>query len=110
MTRVNIAAAFVGGTVLLCPFSAISVDEVENPAAVELDPDYAAGKRAIEAKQWSVAIAALSTLWMERTHDEESLRAAYEAERATFEARHGEAARVSAIFLRYHMRKRRLAG
>ena len=48
----------------------------------------------------AVAIAALSTLWMERTYDEESLRAAYEEERATFEARYGEAARVSAIFLR----------
>jgi Flp pilus assembly protein TadD len=60
MTRVNIAAAFVAGAVLLTPFAAIAVDDEENPAAVELDPDYAAGKKAIEAKQWSAAIAALS--------------------------------------------------
>ena len=59
MTRVNIAAAFVGGAVLLTPFAAIAVDDEENPAAVELDPDYAAGKKAIESKQWSAAITAL---------------------------------------------------
>jgi Flp pilus assembly protein TadD len=69
MTRVNIAAAFVGGAVLLSPFSAIAVDEVENPAAVALDPDYAAGKKAIEAKQWSVAIAALSSAALRDTRN-----------------------------------------
>jgi Flp pilus assembly protein TadD len=69
MTRVNIAAAFVGAAVLLSPFSAIAVDEVENPAAVALDPDYAAGKKAIEAKQWSVAIAALSSAALRDTRN-----------------------------------------
>jgi Flp pilus assembly protein TadD len=69
MTRVNIAAAFVGGAVLLSTFSAIAVDEVENPAAVALDPDYAAGKKAIEAKQWSVAIAALSSAALRDTRN-----------------------------------------
>ena len=69
MARVNIAAAFVGGAVLLSPFSAIAVDEVENPAAVALDPDYAAGKKAIEAKQWSVAIAALSSAALRDTRN-----------------------------------------
>jgi tetratricopeptide (TPR) repeat protein len=53
----NIAVAFVDGAVLLSPLAAI-VDVNENPAAVELDPDYAAGKKAIEAKQWGAAIAA----------------------------------------------------
>jgi Flp pilus assembly protein TadD len=69
MTRVNIAAAFIGGTVLLIPSAAIAVDIEENPAAVELDPDYAAGKRAIEAKQWSVAIAALSSAALRDTRN-----------------------------------------
>jgi Flp pilus assembly protein TadD len=69
MTRVNIAAAFVGGAVLLSPFSAIAVDEAENPAAVALDPDYAAGKKAIEAQQWSVAIAALSSAALRDTRN-----------------------------------------
>jgi tetratricopeptide (TPR) repeat protein len=58
MTGVNIAVAFVGGAVLLSPFAAIAVDVEVNPDAVELDPDYAAGKKAIEAKQWGGAIAA----------------------------------------------------
>jgi hypothetical protein len=48
----------------------------------------------------AVAIAALSGLWMERKYDEQALRAAYEADRPLYEARFGEAARVSAIFLR----------
>ena len=68
-TKVNIAALFVGGTVLLTPLAAIAVDNEENPAAVALDPDYAAGKRAIEAKQWSVAIAALSSAALRDTRN-----------------------------------------
>jgi Flp pilus assembly protein TadD len=69
MTRVNIAAVFVGGAVLLSPFPAIAVDDEENPAAVELDPDYAAGKKAIKAKQWSAAIAALSSAALRDTRN-----------------------------------------
>ena len=69
MTRVNIAAAFIGGAVLLTPFAAIAVDDEENPAAVELDPDYAAGKKAIEAKQWSAAITALSSAALRDTRN-----------------------------------------
>jgi hypothetical protein len=61
----NIAVAFVDGAVLLSPLAAI-VDVNENPAAVELDPDYAAGK-AIEAKQWSAAIAATHATPISRT-------------------------------------------
>ena len=69
MTSVNIAAAFVGGAMLLTSFVATAVDDVENPAAVALDPDYAAGKKAIEAKQWSVAIAALSSAALRDTRN-----------------------------------------
>jgi Flp pilus assembly protein TadD len=69
MIRVNIAAAFVGGAVLLTPFAAIGVDDEENPAAVDLDPDYAAGKKAIKAKQWSAAIAALSSAALRDTRN-----------------------------------------
>lgn len=46
----------------------------------------------------SVAIAALSRLWVDRTAGPEGLRAAYEAERELFEARHGEAIRASLLF------------
>jgi Flp pilus assembly protein TadD len=69
MTRAKIAAAFVGGAVLLTAFAAIAVDDEENPAAVELDPDYAAGKKAIEAKQWSAAITALSSAALRDTRN-----------------------------------------
>jgi Flp pilus assembly protein TadD len=69
MTGVNIAAVFVCGAVLLTPLSAIAVDDEENPAAVELDPDYAAGKKAIDAKQWSAAIAALSSAALRDTRN-----------------------------------------
>ena len=69
MTRANIAAVLVGGAVLLTPFATMAVDNEENPAAVALDPDYAAGKKAIEAKQWSAAIAALSSAALRDTRN-----------------------------------------
>jgi hypothetical protein len=36
----------------------MAVSDEENLAAAELDPDYAAGKKAIEAKHWNAAITA----------------------------------------------------
>jgi Flp pilus assembly protein TadD len=69
MTRMNIAAAFVSGAVLLTPFTAIAISDEENPAAAELDPDYAAGKKAIEAKHWSAAITALSAAALRDTRN-----------------------------------------
>jgi len=68
MTRVNIAAVLVGA-VLLTPSAIMAVDNQENPAAVALDPDYAAGKKAIEAKQWSAAIAALASAALRDTRN-----------------------------------------
>jgi Flp pilus assembly protein TadD len=69
MTRASIAAVLIGGAVLLPPFAAIAVDNEENPAAAALDPDYAAGKKAIEAKQWSEAIASLSSAALRDTRN-----------------------------------------
>ena len=69
MTRANIAAVLVGGAVLLTPSAIMAVDNQENPAAVALDPDYAAGKKAIEAKQWSAAIAALASAALRDTRN-----------------------------------------
>jgi Flp pilus assembly protein TadD len=69
MTGVNIAAALVGGAVLLTPLTTMAVDNEENPGAVALDPDYATGKKAIEAKQWNVAIAALSSAALRDTRN-----------------------------------------
>jgi len=65
----KITAALVGGAVLLGPFAAMAIDAVENPAAVQLDPDYAAGKEAIEARRWSAAIAALSSAALRDTRN-----------------------------------------
>ena len=48
----------------------------------------------------SVAIAALSRVWVDRTAGPEGLRAAYEAERELFEARYGEAIRASLLLRR----------
>jgi len=66
---VNIAAVLVGWAVLLTPSAIMAVDNQENPAAVALDPDYAAGKKAIEAKQWSAAIAALASAALRDTRN-----------------------------------------
>jgi len=69
MTRASIAAVLVVGAVLLTPFAARAVDTEENPVAATLDPDYAAGKKAIEAKQWNEAIAALSSAALRDTRN-----------------------------------------
>jgi Flp pilus assembly protein TadD len=69
MTRVNIAAVLVGWAVLLTPSAIMAVDNQENPAAVALDPDYAAGKKAIEAKQWSAVVAALASAALRDTRN-----------------------------------------
>jgi Flp pilus assembly protein TadD len=69
MSRASIAAVLVVGAVLLTPFAARAVDTEENPVAATLDPDYAAGKKAIEAKQWNEAIAALSSAALRDTRN-----------------------------------------
>jgi hypothetical protein len=46
----------------------------------------------------SVAIAALSRLWVDRSAGPEGVRSAYEEERELFEARHGEAVRAALLF------------
>lgn len=38
-----------------------AVDTEEQPGAAQLDPDYAAGKKAIEARNWNAAIKPLSS-------------------------------------------------
>jgi Flp pilus assembly protein TadD len=57
---------------LICAFwpASASADPTEdNPAAVALDPDYAAGKQAIEAKDWAAAISALSSAALRDTRN-----------------------------------------
>jgi Flp pilus assembly protein TadD len=68
MTRMKIACAFVGAAVLLTPVAANAFPKEEDPAA-DLDPDYALGKKAIEAKDWSAAIKALSSAALRDTRN-----------------------------------------
>jgi hypothetical protein len=51
------------------------------------------------ARDPSVAIAALSRLWVDRTAGAEGVRSTYERERELFEARYGEAVRAGLLFL-----------
>jgi Flp pilus assembly protein TadD len=53
-------AAAIAVWLLLLPSLGLAADTDEGPAA-KLDPDYAAGKKAIEAKDWSAAIKSLSS-------------------------------------------------
>jgi Flp pilus assembly protein TadD len=52
-----LAGALAGGAALPC----YAVGTEDQPGAVALDPDYAAGKKAIEARDWNAAIKSLST-------------------------------------------------
>ncbi|MDA1263752.1 MAG: peptidylprolyl isomerase [Planctomycetota bacterium] len=78
---------------------------------VEADPRYKGIKyeELLEAQGLSLdavrrdpglRVHAISHLWSSRTHDDASLREAYETERELFDARHGEAIDVYSIFLR----------
>ena len=61
------AVALLGG--VLCAPPAFADDIQENPAATQLDPDYAAGKKAIEAKDWNAAIKSLSSAALRDTRN-----------------------------------------
>jgi Flp pilus assembly protein TadD len=63
-TTTGLAACLV----LLPPVSS-AVDTDDDPAAVKLDPDYAAGKEAIKAKDWSAAIKSLSSAALRDTRN-----------------------------------------
>lgn len=74
--------------------------EVEYPG-VSFEQRLAATGRTLDQLRHdpSVAIAALSRLWVDRTAGPEGVRSVYEKERAWFEARHGEAVRAALLFL-----------
>jgi Flp pilus assembly protein TadD len=46
-----------------------AADPTEDDAAVKLDPDYAAGKQAIDAKDWATAITSLSSAALRDTRN-----------------------------------------
>ena len=53
----------------LCAFPALAEPTEEDSEAARLDPDYAAGKKAIEAKDWAVAIRLLSSAALRDTRN-----------------------------------------
>ncbi|HWH39783.1 MAG TPA: tetratricopeptide repeat protein [Usitatibacter sp.] len=53
----------------IIPTAALAEASEEKPGASDLDPDYAAGKKAIEAKDWKAAIKALSSAALRDTRN-----------------------------------------
>jgi hypothetical protein len=90
---------------------AVDTEVARRRAAAESDPAYAGvpferllASQGLSidslAQDPSVAIAALSGLYVDRAYGEDGLRAAYNTERAYFDGHYGEALGVRALFLR----------
>jgi len=62
-------AAGIAVWLLLLPSVGLAADTDEGPAAAKLDPDYAAGKKAIESNDWSAAIKSLSSAALRDTRN-----------------------------------------
>lgn len=62
-------AAWIAVWLLLLPSLSLAADTDEGPAGARLDPDYAAGKQAIESKNWSAAIKSLSSAALRDTRN-----------------------------------------
>jgi len=62
-------AVLLAVCLLLIPLATLAVDTDDDPAAAKLDPDYAAGKKAIEMKDWNAAIKSLSSAALRDTRN-----------------------------------------
>ena len=69
MIGISVSAAFLGLGLALLPATAIADPTDEAPRGAQLDPDYAAGKAAIEAKNWDAAIRSLSSAALRDTRN-----------------------------------------
>ena len=65
----SIAAAILSAGLTLAPGAAVADPTEDDPSAAKLDPDYAAGKQAIEAKNWAAAIKPLSSAALRDTRN-----------------------------------------
>ena len=63
------SATLLGLALALVPATAIGDATDEAPAGAQLDPDYAAGKMSIAAKDWNAAIKALSSAALRDTRN-----------------------------------------
>ena len=61
--------ALLAACLLFAPLISLAVDTDDNPAAAKLDADYAAGKKAIEAKDWNAAIKSLTSASLRDTRN-----------------------------------------
>ncbi len=69
MIRSRVSATLLGLGLALLAATAIADPADEAPAGAPLDPDYAAGKIAIAAKEWNAAIKALSAAALRDTRN-----------------------------------------
>ena len=67
LLRAIVVLAWLGAA--LAPLAAHADPTDDDPDAAALDPDYAAGKKAIEAKEWRAAVKALSSAALRDTRN-----------------------------------------
>jgi len=63
------AVALIGSALAFVPCAGVAEPFEESPAAAGLDPDYAAGKKAIEAGQWKAAVKAFASVALRDTRN-----------------------------------------
>jgi Flp pilus assembly protein TadD len=66
---ITLAVALVGLGLALLPATASADPTVEAPAQTKLDPDFAAGEAALQAKNWNAAIRSLSSAALRDTRN-----------------------------------------
>ncbi len=69
MIGVSVSGVLLGLGLALLPAPAIADPTDEAPAGAQLDPDFAAGRAAIEAKNWDAAIRSLSSAALRDTRN-----------------------------------------
>lgn len=69
MRRAAVAAALYGVGALLAPGASLADPREEEPEESRLEPDYAGGKQAVEAKDWATAIRLLSSAALRDTRN-----------------------------------------
>jgi len=68
-TVAGLAVALLGVGVMLLPAAALAHPTDDEPAAEQIDPEFAAGKAALAAKDWSAAIRLLSSVALRDTRN-----------------------------------------
>jgi Flp pilus assembly protein TadD len=69
MHKSLLASVLAACALFIMPRAALAVGSDDEPAAARLDPDYAAGKKAIEDREWNTAIKLLSSAALRDTRN-----------------------------------------